>query len=464
VITLIGLQCIIQDSNEDWYVQSGKMASIYEGATVTIAAATAHDSETDCFTEPSLLMQGYVTNGHSQIPARGHDQEISRLVETTRARHPVVFIRGLQSHEYPSREPCTELPLLQRGWVYQERLLSPRIIYFGSTDVMFECNSSMGCYCENLAHRDFLFRAFPLVSPIKAQHAQCLRPGADLRELSDRWMSIVEEYSKLSLTIKSDRLPAIAGVAKQFARSLTNQTYLSGLWEAFLVQGMTWSASSALVRNLEYSNSGYPSWSWVPVPGPIDYEHRSLQAMATVQRMAWNHASDQDHDGDEFLVPKPCAITLFGVYIEAHLFTLSVTGRRPKFELRIPDATDPPTLKMDFVPDALELESEWGLYETVEADSDSLRWYHWVTTKYGNSILDVRQLKDKVGLLLMGTTRKDPFTGWRTKKPQHIYLVVRCQDPLLRTFKRVGLAYEYPYGDLLTRHPNIVRKQAVTII
>ena len=41
--------------------------------------------------------------------------------------------------------------------------------------------------------------------------------------MSSRWAHVVEEYSSLGLTYPSDRLPAIAGVAKQFMQGLPLQ-------------------------------------------------------------------------------------------------------------------------------------------------------------------------------------------------------------------------------------------------
>jgi hypothetical protein len=107
-------QCIIQDNKQDWYVRSGKISSIYESAMITIAAAV-HDTETDCFAQPSLMAQGYVTNGQVQIPGRGHDEEVDRLIQTASATNPVVFIVGITSHEYPSNKPHEGNPASRPG-------------------------------------------------------------------------------------------------------------------------------------------------------------------------------------------------------------------------------------------------------------------------------------------------------------------------------------------------------------
>jgi hypothetical protein len=432
-------QCIIQDNKQDWYVQSGKMASIYESATITIAAAV-HDTETDCFAEPSLMAQGYVTNGQVQIPGRGHDEEIDRLIQTASATNPVVFVVGVTSHEYPSNKPHEEIPLLHRGWVYQERLLSPRVIYFGNTDVIFECNSSMNCYCNLRDHQ----QDWSPFSAVKTEHARILRPGTRLRDVEARWENIVQEYSRLDLTIKSDRLAAIAGVAKQFARLLPNQTYMSGLWDIFIVHGMTWSTPTSSTRDVDSLNPGHPSWSWVSVSGHITYYFDNFLPMAKVQQITWEHERDQGCDGDDFTVPRPCAITLLGLYMEVNLRVIIRPGRHHTFELCARCAL---LLYLDFAPHALDLESEWRLYEAADV-------------RYDDQVLGMRQLEEKVGLFFMGASQ---MQGGR-RDARDVYLVVRRQDPVLQTYKRIGVAYESTLNRLTNRYADVLREQAIVVV
>src|SRR6266536_1884384 len=47
--------CIIQDSKEDWQVESAKMDNTYRNAWCSIAATKAQDLSGGCFTERALL-------------------------------------------------------------------------------------------------------------------------------------------------------------------------------------------------------------------------------------------------------------------------------------------------------------------------------------------------------------------------------------------------------------------------
>jgi hypothetical protein len=53
------------------------------------------------------------------------------------------------------------------------------------------------------------------------------------------WRNIVVQYSRLALTMPSDKLPALSGLAGHMRRS-TNQTYLAGLWKNSLPLDLLW--------------------------------------------------------------------------------------------------------------------------------------------------------------------------------------------------------------------------------
>ena len=97
------------------------------------------------------------------------------------------------------RRGLTEMPLLQRGWVVQERILAPRMLYFTSTQVFWECYEKVACevfpqgYPEQRSNIENYFHKKNLVGPM--------------------WSEVVELYSKCKLTYSSDKLVAISGLA-----------------------------------------------------------------------------------------------------------------------------------------------------------------------------------------------------------------------------------------------------------
>jgi hypothetical protein len=119
------------------------------------------------------------------------------------------------------------LPLLTRGWVYQERLLAPRVLHFAAEELIWECAESFCCECSCIRSP----------SP-KFTHANILRPGVP-DQLALYWRRLVMAYSELGLTYSSDRLPALSGLAKQFL-GLRKGPYLAGLWRDSFLSDLMW--------------------------------------------------------------------------------------------------------------------------------------------------------------------------------------------------------------------------------
>jgi hypothetical protein len=68
------------------------------------------------------------------------------------------------------------------------------------------------------------------------------------------------------LTYGSDKLPAIAGIAKHFQRE-SSHTYVGGMWIEHIPLGsLLWRTSQCLPRP---SFRGAPTWSWAAVDGKM---------------------------------------------------------------------------------------------------------------------------------------------------------------------------------------------------
>jgi hypothetical protein len=103
---------IMQDDKDDWKEAAATMAMTYEQAHLTIAATWASDS--DC---------GLFASDREPYKARKlQDHEL--YIHTDGPVFPP-----------PAAVGWTEFPLLSRAWVYQERLLSSRMVHFGKDQV-----------------------------------------------------------------------------------------------------------------------------------------------------------------------------------------------------------------------------------------------------------------------------------------------------------------------------------------
>ena len=117
--------CILQDSPEDWDHESAQMHLVYGNAYVTLAADDSRNSSEGLFRDrfPSLVTPIIVATAWKEALAKKF----------------VVIPRRFWS------ESVAESPLNRRAWVLQERYLSPRIIHFGETQILWECKSRDCC-------------------------------------------------------------------------------------------------------------------------------------------------------------------------------------------------------------------------------------------------------------------------------------------------------------------------------
>jgi len=86
-----------------------------------------------------------------------------------------------------------------------------------------------------------------------------------------RWNRVVTEYSTLHLTCSSDRLPALAGIARQYGTKHGSVLghYVAGLWEHSLVHDLVWYVHTAATPARPEGDS-IPSWSWASASGEIE--------------------------------------------------------------------------------------------------------------------------------------------------------------------------------------------------
>jgi hypothetical protein len=188
-------------------------------------------------------------------------------------------------------------PLNRRGWVIQERWLSVHTLHFSSDQLFWECAQQRACElfptgiprriqqreCKSLFRRKI--HDLPDEMSLEKNYADNEILAYDLenqlmKEASStstwgmpsglhRWRAIVQQYSACSLTFSTDRLMAVAGLAKAIDDSIGSQ-YLAGLWRNDLELQPAWKALDLKSRpTMEDSELRDPSWSWASVDGKI---------------------------------------------------------------------------------------------------------------------------------------------------------------------------------------------------
>ncbi|KAH7386437.1 heterokaryon incompatibility protein-domain-containing protein [Cadophora sp. MPI-SDFR-AT-0126] len=258
--------CIIQDDKNDWALEAAKMGSIYENSTITLSATGSKNGDGGFF--------------HPEE----NDYELTLSTESTeecsiRVRCDDFCYNGRMRPLDPDKYPT-----MYRGWCYQERLLSRRVLNFGRQELFWECKSLSTCECQ--LHEDNpsldLYERYAhqvedqLQSMLRNEKVgfekNLLRPEDSRRVLA--WHEIVTKYTRLGLTNASDRLPAISGVAKLVQMERNGTVYLAGIWKDSVLEDLTWFAQTYMPFPKAEQWTA-PSWTWAAVEGAVEFVRAS---------------------------------------------------------------------------------------------------------------------------------------------------------------------------------------------
>ncbi|PGH01622.1 hypothetical protein AJ79_07870 [Helicocarpus griseus UAMH5409] len=284
--------CIIQNDPNDWNVESANMAAVYTNGHLTIAATKSANGAGGLF----------ASTPDFEVANKTSDGEAYRLFFRERIDHHIDMEPFV--HDESRNTTATYHPLLTRGWVYQERLLSTRILHFGPSEVYFECRSSIECECDMIEfHGSSPETPIPL---FKIEHAEAMsdyeQDWAQQEQYKDQvryqganlWRTIVGCYTALLLKLSKDRLPAISGIAKDLA-SRRKSRYLAGLWEESINDDLLWSVElPSRYKKPRPEPRNAPTWSWASVDSQILYWGGVLftdldQDGALIERQPYSH-------------------------------------------------------------------------------------------------------------------------------------------------------------------------------
>jgi hypothetical protein len=132
------------------------------------------------------------------------------------------------------------------------------------------------------------------------------------------WLPSVQSYTRLQLTFESDRLPAIAGVAKRYA-SIHGDSYVAGMWFEKLKgaeSSFFWQPTRARGTSPEMRRqSRVPTWSWASICEPIEFVrfHNGGEWLIEFQGYV------PVHDNDPFLDAEGTKLQMKGVVFQGRL-------------------------------------------------------------------------------------------------------------------------------------------------
>jgi hypothetical protein len=298
--------CIVQDDAADWTEQSVLMANVYGGADLTLSAASMRHCHDGLFGRRFEQLGDIEGDDKAarQVPVRALKVDTQAggqppsepgyanvYARESNARYHGYIIAGTDR----TRDwRAIECPLLDRAWVFQESLLSRRIVYFTAREMIWQCREARRCEDGSL-HDEGGSDSISAITPFsfwdlmrgpwwgnRNMHRICagLHGASSRQDVFAFWRSCVELYSTLRLTRESDRGVAIDGVAQLLRARLRDLRqgsvdeddvgYLAGMWRGDLPKSLAWSvptvfgsdkdaaASQVATRRLDV-----PSWSWM---------------------------------------------------------------------------------------------------------------------------------------------------------------------------------------------------------
>ncbi|KAJ4386831.1 hypothetical protein N0V93_009729 [Gnomoniopsis smithogilvyi] len=277
--------CIIQDSEDqaDWLLHTREMELVYANCYLNLSFLMAACPRDGAFLERNadLLQECCVFSDWPQITTASSDTDdghegqddhkgvYSPVVETqlSKARRLTILAR----HDYTS-SVWQGTALSERGWVLQERLLSPRTLHFGPDRIFWECgeihsrneavpSGISGMQSDGNQFDKHTHQLFNLLHPAEVSQGIYLR-------LFNRWVGIVRDYTMRKLTFPNkDKLVAFAAIARGFS-VIFGDDYFAGHFFLNMPFDLVWRARLPVESGSDERRR--PTWSWTSIDTEIN--------------------------------------------------------------------------------------------------------------------------------------------------------------------------------------------------
>ncbi|KAJ4316369.1 hypothetical protein N0V84_007884 [Fusarium piperis] len=258
--------CIVQDDPSELMTQIGLMGVTFEQSFCTIAAVDAKGSDGSEMADSGLFVSGpaRARTARFQVKAAKTNNDGSEadewceviMQEASHTAHP--FPLRLQSKAWHSR-----------GWVFQERELSRRCIFFTEYDLGWRCNRYWETEQTGIPECRRPRGTYTMDAPTEYGGVSY---DAEFN-LRTTWQNTVQQYSVTKLTYNSDKHNALMGFEERLATRFGHKFY-----HGIIDFGHCEHLHSQLLWVPTISCGGlndirFPSWSWMNVRGAARWAH-----------------------------------------------------------------------------------------------------------------------------------------------------------------------------------------------
>lgn len=267
----IDMLCIIQDSEQDWLHEAAEMRHVYSNAAITIAAECTGEETNGGGMFWQRDLRGLRPFPFQQLE-KYTDENLDYLVQSSKnTGDQQLYIFPGGGHMTSRKKGILDT----RGWILQEQLLSPRILYYGHQmywDCITELASEvapMGASLLDVKNSGETW-AFRLLRKTIAGKGD---PETLVKLIADVWIHVVQNYSARTLTKQSDKLIALKGIITAL-ESVLQLSSVAGMWQQDLWKQLTWWFATPAI-DAQYVDPPFsaPTWSWLNVDGAVSHHH-----------------------------------------------------------------------------------------------------------------------------------------------------------------------------------------------
>lgn len=233
--------CIVQDDLENIQANVNGMRQVYSDASFTLVAAAGYDAD---YGLPGVTLE---------CPRKENQMRttINKISMSNRLDTAIDF-----SHWNT------------RGWTFQEKLLSPRLLYFTDSQVTYHCDE--GCNHEEQFHNSNGNVEFNI-------HDSMNQLDFETYDIFEVYALAVKDYTSRSISYLNDKVRAFDGVLQSLQKPFKGP-FLYGLPLTMLDVALLWIPTGRCTRG----SAEFPSWSWAGWQGCVQYDYQETKELVNL--------------------------------------------------------------------------------------------------------------------------------------------------------------------------------------